>query len=45
MIQALEIGLALSVVAVLAGLVSLLPHPKPVPIRIRADRTRRQQDD
>jgi|TARA_R110002051_G_scaffold4139_6_gene22024 hypothetical protein len=45
MIQALEIGLALSVVAVLAGLVSQLPTPKPVPIRVRANRTRRHPAD
>ena len=45
MIQALEIGLALSFVAVLAGLVSLTPRPKPVPIRIRAYRTRRHPAD
>lgn len=45
MIQALEIGLALSVVAVLAGLVSLTPRPKPVPVRVRANRTRRHPAD
>ena len=45
MIQVLEIGLALSVVAVLAGLVSQLPTPKPVPIRVRANRTRRHPAD
>ena len=45
MIHALEIGLALSVVTVVAGLVALTPRPKPVPIRIRADRTRRQRGD
>lgn len=45
MIQVLEIGLALSVVAVLAGLVSLTPRPKPVPIRVRANRTRRHPAD
>jgi hypothetical protein len=45
MIHALEIGLALSLVAVVTGLVSLTPRPKPVPIRIRADRTRRHPAD
>jgi hypothetical protein len=43
MIHALEIGLALSLVSVVAGLVVLAPRPKPVPIRIHADHTRRQR--
>jgi hypothetical protein len=45
MIQALEIGLALSAVAALVGLVSLAPRPKAVPIRVRANRTRRHPAD
>ncbi|MDI1281027.1 MAG: hypothetical protein ACI9YM_001855 [Brevundimonas sp.] len=45
MIHALEIGLALSLATVVAGLVALTPRPKPVPIRIRADCTRRHRGD
>jgi hypothetical protein len=35
MIIALEIGIALSLVAMFAGYVSSLPKPKRVPVRIR----------
>lgn len=41
MIHALEIGLALSFAAVVAGLVAVAPRPKPVPIRVRANRSHR----
>ena len=40
MISALEIGFVLSLAAAVVGLVSCAPRPKPVPIRIRADRWR-----
>jgi len=35
MIIALEIGTALSLVAMIAGYVSTLPKPKRVPVRVR----------
>ncbi|WP_417231387.1 hypothetical protein [Brevundimonas sp.] len=41
MIHVLEIGLALSLVVAVAGLVSLTPRAKPVPVRIRANRSHR----
>lgn len=42
MIHALEIGLALGLGAVLAGLVAQTVRPKPTPVRVRANRSRRQ---
>ncbi len=44
MIHALEIGLALSVVTVVAALASLAARPGPVPVRVRANRTRRHPE-
>lgn len=44
MISAVEIGFALSLVALVVAFVSLQPRPKPVPIRIRDARSRRGPD-
>ncbi len=42
MIIALEIGIALSLAAMIAGYVSSLPKPKRVPIRVRNSEQRRR---
>lgn len=44
MISAVEIGFALSLVALVVAYVSFQPRPKPVPIRIRDAQRRRRPD-
>lgn len=44
MIIALEIGVALSLVAMIAGYVASLPKPKRVPVRARRAGTPRRPD-